>query len=106
MEAAGIKGYFTGHSLRRSGGSHLFQAGVQRKLVMETTGHTSDAVDTYQITSDEQHQKISKILSQKPELPSGPNDLTIVTGGAVEPQVCIENKDCSETKSELNPSER
>ena len=53
-KSAGYKGYFTGHSLRWTWGSRLFQAGVQRKLVKETTGHSSDAMDAYQITSDEQ----------------------------------------------------
>ena len=62
MEEAGYVGFYSGHSLRRSGGSCLFQAGVQRKLVKECTGHSSDAVDKYQITSDEQREVLSNIL--------------------------------------------
>ena len=65
MQEANIEGFFTNHSLRRSGGSHLFQAGVQQKLVKETTGHRSDVVDDYQITSDAQRQAISKIIANK-----------------------------------------
>ena len=90
MENGGFKGYFTGHSLRCTGGSRLFQAGVERKLVMETTGHTSDAVDKYQITSDEQRQKISNILSQKPgENTNPPDPLSIVKCDATKPQVVM-----------------
>ena len=66
MESAGYEGFYSGHSLRLSGGSRLFQAGVQRKLVKECTGHASDAVDKYQITSDEQREVLSKTLVSGP----------------------------------------
>ena len=69
MSAADIAGYFTNHSARRTGGTRLFRAGVERKLVKECTGHSSDAVDKYQITSDEQRQKMSKILACPPAKP-------------------------------------
>ena len=36
----------------------LFNAGVNRKLVKEFMGHTSDAVDQYQIASDDQISNI------------------------------------------------
>ena len=39
LMSAKIDGYFTNHSRRRTGGTHLFQAGVERKLVKEFTGH-------------------------------------------------------------------
>ena len=52
MKAANIDGFFTNHSLRRIGSTRLFRACVERKLVKEVTGHRSDAVDAYQITSD------------------------------------------------------
>ena len=63
LSSASIDGYFTNHSLRRSGASRLFQANVDRKLVKEATGHSSDAVDAYQITSDAQRQKLSEIIA-------------------------------------------
>ena len=66
MKAGGFTGYYTGHSCRRTGGTRLFQAGVQRKLVKECTGHKSDAVDKYQITSDAQREEISKIVAKQP----------------------------------------
>ena len=47
-----INGYFTGHLLRRSGTTRLFQAGVDSKLIKEISSHKSDAVDCYAITSD------------------------------------------------------
>ena len=63
MVDAGIEGYFTNHSARRTGGTILFRAGVQRKLVKEATGHRSDAVDKYQITSDKQREMMSKVIA-------------------------------------------
>ena len=54
LKSAELDGYFTNHSLHRSGTSRLFQAGIDRKIVKEYTGHVSDAVDKYQITSAEQ----------------------------------------------------
>ena len=63
MKEAEIEGYFTNHSARRTGGTRLFQAGVERKLVKEATGHSSDAVDKYQITSVGQRRQMSNILA-------------------------------------------
>ena len=62
---ANIEGYFTNHSLRWTDGSILFQAGVERKIVKEVTVHASDAIDSYQITSDKQKELCSKVLACK-----------------------------------------
>ena len=59
--------YFTGHSLRCSGTSHLFQAGVEWKLTKEMTGHRSGTVDCYAITSDKQHDKLCSFIAEKPK---------------------------------------
>ena len=67
MKDANIEGFFTNHRLRRTGGTRLFRAGVDRKLVKEVTGHRSDAVDAYQITSDEQRKHMSRVI-EKPML--------------------------------------
>ena len=55
--------FFTNHSLRRTGTSRLFQAGVDQKLVKEYSGHRSDALDQYQITSEHQKEMISEVLA-------------------------------------------
>ena len=47
MSDAGYDGFYSGHSLRRTGNTRLFQAGVKRKIVKECTGHRSDAIDKY-----------------------------------------------------------
>ena len=60
---AGVEGFITNHSLRCTGTTQLFQKGVDRKLIKEFIGHVSDAVDAYAITSDEQHEAMSKILT-------------------------------------------
>ena len=48
--------------MRRSGGTRLFRAGVDRKLVKEHTGHQSDAVDAYQVTSHDQRKMMSSVI--------------------------------------------
>ena len=60
---ANIDGYFTNHSLRCTGSTRLFQAGIDRKIVKEVTGHVSDAIDEYQITSDSQKETVSKVIA-------------------------------------------
>ena len=63
MKEAKIEGFFTNHYLRRRGSTRLFRAGIDRKLVKEATGHRSDAIDKYQITSDEQREQMSKVIA-------------------------------------------
>ena len=60
-----LDAFFSNHSLRRSRTTRLFQAGVDRKIVKEYTGHRSDVVDQYQVTSDKQRQELSSILQGK-----------------------------------------
>ena len=62
LKNAGLDGFFTNHSLRRTCATRLFQAGQSIKLVKEITGHISDAVYKYQETSDEQRMHLSKII--------------------------------------------
>ena len=76
MQEAEISGYFTNHSARRTGSMRLFRAGVDRKLVKETTGHKSDAIDKYQITSAEQRALMSDIMAHNPKPKD--TDITIV----------------------------
>ena len=63
IKEGNIQDFFTNHSLRGSLTSRLFRAGIDRNLIKEFTGHRSDALDQYQIMSDEQHRKISSIIS-------------------------------------------
>ena len=102
-----MKVFFSGHSLRRTGTSRLFQAGVQRKIVKECSGHTSDAVDKYQITSDHQRQCVSKILQSKPMATSNSSNATAkeVRGDAVEvsdPQVDVQSNKSAPKSKECN----
>ena len=86
MASAGIEGFFTNHSARRTGGTRLFRAGVQRKAVKEATGHSSDAVDKYQITSDEQRAMMSRVIAgeHKDEVCEVTNPKPVETGQNVE----------------------
>ena len=72
-----IEGFFTNHSLRQTGTTRLFRQGVDRKLVKEYTGHSSDAVDQYQITSDEQREKISNVIGGEFQSKDQKNDIEV-----------------------------
>ena len=62
LKDAGLDGYFTNHSLRRTAATRLFCAGQNVKLIKKVTGHVSDAVEKYEMTSDEQRMAISSII--------------------------------------------
>ena len=96
MESAGIQGFFTNHSARRTGGTYLFRAGVKRKVVKDTTGHSSDAIDQYQITSDKQRQMMSEILTSQHK--NQVSEVALVSG--VETKRDNEEKDVKSAKSE------
>ena len=63
---AQISGRKTNHSLRATGATELYNAGVPEKIIKEQTGHRStDGLRVYERTSQNQHQAVSKILSSK-----------------------------------------
>ena len=54
----------TNHSLRATGATALFKAGVPEKIIQSTTGHRSvDALQCYERVSDEQQQATSRVLT-------------------------------------------
>ena len=61
--AAGIERK-TNHSLRATGASAMFHAGVPEKLIRDVTGHTSNALHLYEHPTLQQKQEVSKILVQ------------------------------------------
>ena len=69
---AGIEKNATNHSLRSTGTSQLFCAGVPEKIIMQRTGHKSlDGVCAYERTSGEQQMAVSKILTEQNGRQSG-----------------------------------
>ena len=62
LRDAGLDGFFTDHSLRRTCATRLFQAGTNVKLIKEITGHVSTAVEKYETTSDQQRMHLSNML--------------------------------------------
>ena len=61
---AGISGKKTNHSLRVTGATSLFEAGVPEKLIQQRTGHRSlESLRMYERVSDNQEMVVSKILS-------------------------------------------
>ena len=61
---AGIHEKKTNHSLRATGASALFNAGVPEKLIRDVTGHRSSALHLYERPTIEQKQSVSKVLVQ------------------------------------------
>ena len=60
-----------------SGMTHLFQAGVDRKLSKEVTGYRFNAADAYVETSEEQCEMISKIIDKKLEKSIPANTISV-----------------------------
>ena len=61
---ANIQGHKTNHSLRATGASELFEAGVPEKIIKERTGHRSlEALRVYERTTFGQQQAVSTVLS-------------------------------------------
>ncbi len=66
MNAAGIKGHFTNHSLRSTATTRLFNAHVDEQLIMNRTGHSSTkGVRNYKRISDQLVEETSNILNGK-----------------------------------------
>ena len=63
LKNAKLDKFFTNHSLRRSSATHLFQAGVDKKIIREITEHKSDELDKYSVTSDAQRRHVSNVLA-------------------------------------------
>ena len=63
-EEAKISGKKTNHSLRVSGASSLFDAGVPEHIIQQRTGHRSlDGLRAYERITTEQEVAVSKILT-------------------------------------------
>ena len=61
---AGIPGKKTNNSLRETGATALFNAGVPERVIRDVTGHRSNALLTYQRPTLEQKQEAPSILVQ------------------------------------------
>ena len=63
-QEGGINGRKTNHSLRATGVSDLFQAGVPEKMIQERSGHLSlDGLRQYQRTTLMQDEAVSRVLT-------------------------------------------
>ena len=61
---AGIGEKKTKHSLRATGATALFNAGVPEKLIHDVTGHKSSALQLYERPTLQQRQMVSSIVVQ------------------------------------------
>ena len=63
-ETAGIKGYFTNHSLRTTAATRLFEAGLDEQLIMQRTGHRSvQGVRSYKRMTETLKKRTSDVLN-------------------------------------------
>ena len=63
FKMVGIDGK-TNHSLRASGATEMFRAGVPKKIIQEHTGHRSvKALRTYERTTETQNLSVANVLS-------------------------------------------
>jgi hypothetical protein len=63
FEEAHIAGKKTNHSLRVTGASALFAAGVPERVIQQRTGHRSlDGLRTYERVTEDQNIEVSNIL--------------------------------------------
>ena len=66
MKQAGFGGHYTNHSLRVSLTTRLFDAEVDKQLILNRTGHSStDGVCAYKRTSTKLKEITSAVLNQK-----------------------------------------
>ena len=62
----GIRGQKTNHSLRATGVSKLYEAGVSEKFIQERSGHsTLCGPQQYKFSTVGQHEMVSQIISSK-----------------------------------------
>ena len=81
-----IAGHKTNHSLRATGASELYHAGVPENIIKERTGHMSlTGLHHYEHTADSQHRVVSQILQSK-EVTTYQKELvnTVSTGSQVQ----------------------
>ena len=70
---AHVEGNFTNHSLRATGATLLFDAGVPEMIVQKRTGHRSlDALRTYERVTPRQELEVAQILSNPTVVSSTP----------------------------------
>ena len=66
---ASIPGHHTNYSLRATGATQLYTAGVPEKIIQERTGHHSvECLRSYECASDKQQHAVSRILSSNTQL--------------------------------------
>lgn len=102
LKDAGLDGFFTNYSLHRTAATCLFQAGQNVKLIKEITGHVSDAVEKYEITSDKQRMDLSSII-QGEQIGEEPKRKEESRGevGVSEMEINLREVNKSETKHDI-----
>ena len=77
----------------------MFQAGVPKKIIKEITGHRSDALDKYAMTSEEQKEYASNVLAGSHKSNTSNNSNENTSGESI--QVCVKGQTDEASKSLL-----
>ena len=67
-ESARFDGHFTNHSLRATTATRLFEAKVDKQLIMQRTGHTSTAVRSYKCVGEKLRAVTSDVLNGRADV--------------------------------------
>ena len=78
--AAGLKGYYTNHSLWATCAMRMYNKGVDEQLISEFMGHQSLAICGYKKTSASQKRKASSIINQPHHYPCHTEDEMVRKG--------------------------
>ena len=93
---AGVQEKKTNHSLRATGATALFNAGVPEKLIRDVTGHHSKALELYERPSISQQQSVSRVLVHgEPFRKENFNP---------QPSSCHQPNSCSFSRNVVNPN--
>lgn len=96
MKEGSFQGHYTNHSLRVSSATRLFDAEVDKHLIMSRTGHSStDGVHAYKRTSTKLKQLTPDVLNSGNAKP--------VAEPATEPEAREPNRHCDDDK-EIKPN--
>lgn len=95
MKSAGIKGYFTRHSLRVTAATRMYDAQLDEATIMSRTGHRSvDGLRAYKKSSEKLKELSSTILNaqKKPKLQQAAEheEKKVLPGGAESENIPLE----------------
>ena len=93
-EEAGVEKK-TNHSLRATGCTALFNAGVPEKMIRDVTGHRSNAIQLYERPTEEQKKHVSKVMMNSGSKPTIPDSAPLGKENIPDVTAFREGRPCS-----------